>query len=199
MPRPRTALLPGPHRRQRGLQPHLPRLLLRLLAAAGAAPAARRDRADDGHARAQRGGARPAAAFRRRTDDPPGDSRDHRRGQAAAHPSRDAQHKRHPHRRGSGVRPPTGRVPPRFRGLPAVRLAAAGGAPEPARRRPDADPPAGPRAPGAGRRLHDAGRRRQAGSQRRRDPGDHRACARVAVRPRRRPPADPGRRPQRGL
>ncbi len=142
VPRPRAALLPGADRDQRALQPHLPGVLRRFLAAARPThlPLATIERMLDALVASegepdlvQISGGEPTLhpeffdildAVRR-----------------AADPPRDAQHQRHPHRAGAGFRRAARRAQARARGLSAVRFARARRADGPARRRP------APRAP----------------------------------------------------
>ena len=148
---------------------------------------------------AERRRARPGADLGRRAHHPSADPRDHRRGAAPADQARDAEHQRHPHRRGSGFRRCAGRVPAGLRGLPAVRFAERRGAQEPPRRRAVAHPPPGAGQPRGARHLDDAGLHGQARRQRRRDRRHRAPRAHLQVRARRQLPAGPGRRPQRGL
>ena len=123
LPRPRAAFLPGHRRDQRGLQPRLSRLLRRFLAQAEHPPQPGRGRAHVRRPGGERRRARPGADLGRRAHHPSRDPRDHRRGAAPADQARDAEHQRHPHRRGSRLRRCAGRLQAGLRSLPAVRFA----------------------------------------------------------------------------
>ena len=111
LPRSRAALLPGDRRDQRGLQPRLPGVLRQFLAQAEQPSQPRRSRA---HARrpGRRARASPTWCRSRAASRPsiPQILDDPRRRAAPSDPARDAEHQRHPHRRGSGLRRRAGRA-----------------------------------------------------------------------------------------
>ncbi len=143
--------------------------------------------------------ARPGADLGRRAHHPSADPRHPRCRAAPSHQARDAEHQRHPHRRGPGLLRRAGRAAAGLRGLPAVRFAERRCAQEHPRRRADAHPPPGAGQSRGAQHFDDPGLHGEARRQRHGDRRDRAPCAEVQMRARHQLPARAGRRPQRRL